>query len=177
MRVWPAHSSTAFALTLAMNLLRTSAWAILSLTLMTALLGCGSDDSTASNPAPAATPASSSSVHPGIWAASDSRYFADVTSSGATFQFGCAKGQTSQELTLNAQNQFGVTGTYEVTSGPIVVGQTRQFSTTYSGTVSGDTMTLDVSYTDGNGQPQTQNYTLTLGAPSSNDTICAADVD
>jgi len=114
------------------------------------------------------------SVENGIWASSNGQESATVTKSGATFQLGCAIGSTTQPLILDASDQFSVTGTYTLIGGPVVVGHARQFTANYTGTVSGETMILIVSFTDeASGTPQSFSYTLYYGAATDPHVICA----
>lgn len=96
-----------------------------------------------------------------------------VTSSGAAFSFECAKGEATEPLTLDSAGYFQVSGTYTVTSGPLLQGQPKVFPATYSGNVSDQSMNLTVEYTDSSGRPVVQNFFLTHLAKPNFNQVCA----
>lgn len=80
-----------------------------------------------------------------------------VTQSGATAQFKCgAVGVVPKPLTLDASGGFDVAGTYET---PVV--QVGPRPARFTGSVSGSSMTLDVTVSDSHLGP----FTLRLGDP------------
>jgi hypothetical protein len=101
----------------------------------------------------------------------------DVSNAGATFKFECAQGEATQPLVLDSSNDFQVAGTYTPTSGPIIPGPGGQsrpsYPAVYSGTVTGNAMTLTVQYQASDGNSQSQQYQLTYQADGVFDQLCA----
>jgi hypothetical protein len=58
-------------------------------------------------------------------------------------------------------------GTFQSTNGPIPVGGFPNVPATYSGTVNGSTMTLNVT------GPVTQSYSLSFGVQMTGECVCA----
>ncbi len=69
-----------------------------------------------------------------------------VTGTGATLQQTCAHGTIAQPIVLDANGHFDVAGEYELTAGPTELPRPAR----YTGSVSGQTMTLTVTQTDPN---------------------------
>ena len=116
--------------------------------LMLLLVACGAEA-----PDPAEIPA-------GVWSGSDAR--ATVGASGAAFAFHCAAGSAPNPLTLDADGEFDLAGSYELQAGPEPY---RQQAARFRGQVRGRTMTLEVRMDDGSrAQGPTE---LVLGASES----------
>jgi hypothetical protein len=80
-------------------------------------------------------------------------------------EFDCAHGDIPGALTLNARNEFNVTGTFvREHGGPIRVGEVPDsHPAVYAGLVTATTMTLTVRLTDTNEMIGT--FTLSRGTP------------
>lgn len=78
-----------------------------------------------------------------------------VTDAGAHVDMPCAQGDISGPI---AQSPFSVAGTFATTAGPSFI----EHPALYTGTVVGDTMTLDIRLTDTN--DSAGSFTLTRGA-------------
>lgn len=144
---------------------------VLSAVFPFSLSGCGSNNTQPLLPPAGNQPGQAGAVQNGTWGGMGAR--ATVTGSGATFLFTCAYGSTTQPLNLDSLGHFSVTGAYARTGGPIIAGDPRHYPAAYSGTVSGNTMTLMVNYTDFTGNPQSQDYSLTFNKTGTVSTFCA----
>ncbi|MGB9179784.1 MAG: hypothetical protein WCB68_11115 [Pyrinomonadaceae bacterium] len=86
----------------------------------------------------------------------------EVTTDGATLDFDCAHGEINQAIVLDSDGRFNVQGTYTIEGpGPIRAGKNYSSSARYSGSVSGDTMTLSVA--PANSTAENITFTLTRG--------------
>ncbi len=86
-----------------------------------------------------------------------------MTASGASLEFDCAQGRITQPIVPNAQGDFSVAGTYtpEI-GGPVQRNNPpRDLPATYKGSISGNTMRLEIVLADKNRQPPL--FTLTRG--------------
>jgi len=87
-----------------------------------------------------------------------------MTTSGATIEFACGHGNITQPISPNAAGEFSVVGTYT----PEIGGPVRKnnppgdLAATYKGTISGDTMHLEILLEDKDRQPPP--FTLTRGS-------------
>jgi len=87
-----------------------------------------------------------------------------ISASGASIEFDCGHGSIAQPLKPNASGEFSVAGTYtpEI-GGPIQRNNPpRDLPATYKGTISGETMHLEVLLADKSRQPPP--FTLTRGS-------------
>lgn len=86
-----------------------------------------------------------------------------TTPEGATIEFDCGHGSILQPIKPDAGGEFTVTGTYTLErGGPIRKGNPpRDLHATYKGSISGDTMHLEIILTDNDQQPSP--FTLTRG--------------
>jgi hypothetical protein len=98
-----------------------------------------------------------------------------ASSQQGSFTFDCAHGVTDGPIVADSSGNFSVDGTYSLESGPFVNGNSRRFVATYSGNVQGNSMSLNVSYTDSSGNPVSNDYSLTFGNPGDVQTICSQD--
>jgi len=87
-----------------------------------------------------------------------------MTASGASLEFDCAHGSISEPIKPNAAGEFSVAGTYTPESGGPVRKDNppRDLPATYKGTISGDTMHLEVLLEEKDLQPPA--FTLTRGS-------------
>lgn len=86
----------------------------------------------------------------------------EVTEEGASLDFDCARGEINQAITLDSNGRFDVQGTFTREGpGPIRAGKDYGSAARYSGSVSGDTMTLTVA--PANSSASNSTYTLTRG--------------
>ena len=87
----------------------------------------------------------------------------DVDRDGARLEFDCAHGATDGPLALGNDGRFDLAGYFVVErGGPVRAGQQeKRVPARYSGRVEGETMTLDVTLTEGGEHIGT--FTLTLG--------------
>jgi hypothetical protein len=83
-------------------------------------------------------------VSPGVWGAMGVAM--EVTDSGATIEYDCARGTIDQPLLLDADSRFDIKGRHlREHGGPIREGEeSRGEPVRYVGQVTGDTMTLTV---------------------------------
>ncbi len=87
-----------------------------------------------------------------------------ISASGAEIEFDCGHGSIAQPLKPNASGAFSAAGTYtpEI-GGPVQRNNPpRELPATYKGTISGDTMHLEVLLADKSRQPPP--FTLTRGS-------------
>ena len=83
-------------------------------------------------------------VPSGVWGGDHIRM--EVTRDGAEIEFDCARGTISRPLALDAQGRFRVQGTYRAdTPAPMGADGGSGAGATYSGTVRGTTLRLEVS--------------------------------
>ncbi len=69
----------------------------------------------------------------------------EVTKDGATLDFDCATGTITQALPVDAQGKFKVSGTFtRERPGPTTPGGNTALAATYSGSIEGDTMHLQI---------------------------------
>lgn len=121
--------------------------------------GGGKDDSTVSeNDAKGAA-----AVAAGAWGGTGVRLH--VGGAGAEVEFDCAHGRMGK-LTRDARGQFSVRGVFvRERGGPVRLGDTeREEPARFSGRVEGKTMTLTLSFDDGNENSEPLTFTLTQGA-------------
>ncbi len=87
----------------------------------------------------------------------------EVTSQGATVEFGCAHGKILEPIKADAKGEFTARGTYTPErGGPVTQANPPQdLPATYKGAIEGDTMRLEVILGDKDQQPQP--FTLTRG--------------
>lgn len=144
----------------------------LSIGLFTTACGGGSSTSTtARNPAsPQPQPTPTSTVPPGggevtplrtgIWGGQDSAL--TVQDTGAQFRYNCTSGSIQSQILLDRSGSFVAQGTItESSGGPTTPGQTK--NATYRGTLNGDKLSLNVSYTNDAGNVVQYVDTLTYG--------------
>lgn len=95
-------------------------------------------------------------VSAGLWGGA--HVLMEVTSDGAQLEFDCATGTITEPLQTDAQGRFSLRGTFTPEHpGPIREGEpSRTRAATYSGTIEGDTMTLQID-------EQTMRYQLVRG--------------
>lgn len=86
------------------------------------------------------------------------------TASGATIEFDCGHGNIAQPIAPNAAGEFSVAGAYTPEMGGPVRrdNPARDLPAMYKGTISGDTMHLEVLLEDKTRQPPP--FTLTRGS-------------
>ncbi len=88
----------------------------------------------------------------------------EVTAEGATLDFDCATGTIALPLTVDAQGNFKVKGTFtRERPGPVMRDGNQPAAATYSGNITGETLQLTVA-----AGPQSQgmgDYVLTRGKP------------
>jgi hypothetical protein len=124
--------------------------------------------SSSPTPSPTGTP-----VQNGNWGGTG--VAADVEADNASFDFNCGQGQTDGPLLEAADGTFSQSGSYSSEAGPIVQNDPRVYAATYSGTVNGDQMTLNIQYKNYLGTPITLNFTLTFDQPGTINPICPFD--
>jgi len=88
----------------------------------------------------------------------------EMTAQGATIEFDCAHGSILQPVQPNAAGEFTAAGSYTPERGGPVMKDNppRDLPATYKGSISGDTMHLEVLLSDKTRQPPS--FTLTRGA-------------
>ena len=88
-----------------------------------------------------------------------------TNASGAAIEFDCGHGSIAQPIKPDAHGDFSVAGTYTPeTGGPVRKDNPPgDLAATYKGTISGDTMHLEVLLSDNTHQPPP--FTLTRGSP------------
>ena len=73
----------------------------------------------------------------------------DVTNSGARFEYDCAHGMINEPILLDREGRFDVRGKYvKEPGGPIRANENSSFAARYTGTVTGEEMTLTVILID-----------------------------
>jgi len=89
----------------------------------------------------------------------------EVTAEGATLDFDCASGTIAGPLTADAQGKFTVKGTFtRERPGPVMRDNPNTAAAaTYSGTITGNTMRLNITAGPQNGSAG--DYVLTRGQP------------
>ena len=98
----------------------------------------------------------------GVWGGEHAQV--TVTDTNTTIQFDCAHGTTDGPLLLDSHQHFDSPGTITLEGGPTPVTGSRTFVAEYSGTVTGDSMSLTASFNDAAGMSQSMSYTLIYGA-------------
>ena len=101
------------------------------------------------------------SAQKGIWGGPHVQM--DVGADGASLEFDCAHGATDGPLAPDKDGRFDLAGYFVLErGGPVRAGQKeKRRPARYSGRVEGETMTLDVTLTDGGEHMGT--FTLTRG--------------
>lgn len=86
-----------------------------------------------------------------------------VTTQGATLEFGCGHGRVLEPIKANAKGEFAARGTYTPEhGGPVTLTNSpRDLPAVYKGTIDGETMHLEVVLADKDRQPEP--FTLTRG--------------
>jgi hypothetical protein len=132
---------------------------LLSLAVSAACTGPG--DLMAQLPTP--SPTASSRVAVGVWGIAINAKMVqmlEVRDTEAVVDFPCAHGLISQPLTLDANGQFAVEGTYTQESGVAPAAAVLPVPARYSGQTDGQTLTLTVTLVDG--AVKIGDYTLTF---------------
>ena len=125
--------------------------------------GGGSQPIVAPSPSPNVSPSPTPiRVKSGHWGGLDAT--ADVTIALSKFQFDCAHGRVLGPLLLNSAGHFFRNGTITLEGGPEPIHDRPSIPATYTGTVNGEKMNLEVRYMQGN-HATVSNFTLTFGVP------------
>jgi hypothetical protein len=153
------------------NMIRKNIQTVLFTTLLVLDFSCGGNSTSTINAPPPAPPAAGQApvLRVGTWGGQNS--VLTVQDFQSDFRRDCRTGQITGQIVLDQNNSFDVSGTItESNGGPVHPDDIRKAR--FQGTVSGNILTLVVSFTDSSGHDVQFDDVLTFGAEGPHPHIC-----